>query len=158
MSETRKPMLTGGCQCGHVRYALYARPDAVNICHCRMCQKAVGGPFAAFASVAAADFAWTRGSPGAFQSSSIAARDHCRDCGTPLTFRYLDQPRISVTTGSLDHPEAAVPDEQFGIENRLAWLDRLDTMPATRTEDDDPTGRLVGMVNHQHPDGETPQG
>ena len=39
MSEQRKPVLTGGCQCGAVRYALYAAPDRAGICHCRMCQK-----------------------------------------------------------------------------------------------------------------------
>ena len=34
--------LTGGCQCGAIRYALEDSPEAVAICHCRMCQKAVG--------------------------------------------------------------------------------------------------------------------
>ena len=37
MVETsRQPTLTGGCQCGGVRYALYAEPEA-DLCHCRMC-------------------------------------------------------------------------------------------------------------------------
>ena len=43
MTETQA--LTGGCQCGRVRYALSVVPDDVSVCHCRMCQKAVGGPF-----------------------------------------------------------------------------------------------------------------
>jgi hypothetical protein len=38
MNETRKPVLTGGCQCGAVRYALYATPYNAHVCHCRMCQ------------------------------------------------------------------------------------------------------------------------
>src|SRR5262245_14243337 len=80
---------TGGCQCGAVRYALSAEPDST-VCHCRMCQKAVGGPFAALAKVRNEAFAWTRGQPGAFRSSSAAERHFCRDCGTPLTFRFLD--------------------------------------------------------------------
>jgi hypothetical protein len=37
MSGQRNPVLTGGCQCGAVCYALYAKPDRVGICHCRMC-------------------------------------------------------------------------------------------------------------------------
>ena len=39
---------TGGCQCGAVRYALLALPLEVSVCHCRMCQKASGGPIMAF--------------------------------------------------------------------------------------------------------------
>jgi hypothetical protein len=92
MIESRAVVHSGGCQCGAVRYALFAHPERTHICHCRMCQKAVGGPFAAFAPVRLADFAWTRGTPAAFLSSSMAARDYCKDCGTPLTFRYLYYP------------------------------------------------------------------
>ncbi len=41
-----RPVLTGGCQCGAVRFALSAPPAKISICHCRMCQKASGAPFA----------------------------------------------------------------------------------------------------------------
>ena len=34
MSDQRKPVLTGGCQCGAIRYALYGEPDRAGICHC----------------------------------------------------------------------------------------------------------------------------
>lgn len=54
--ETRSIVATGGCQCGAVRYALYAAPEG-SVCHCRMCQKAVGGPFAALAKFAKSDLA-----------------------------------------------------------------------------------------------------
>ena len=70
-----KPVLTGGCQCGAVRFAVSAAPNRVSICHCRMCQKASGAPFASFADINKEDFAWTRGKPAAFKSSSIAERD-----------------------------------------------------------------------------------
>jgi hypothetical protein len=33
----QKPVMTGGCQCGAVRYALYSVPSEPSICHCRMC-------------------------------------------------------------------------------------------------------------------------
>jgi len=32
-----KPAMTGGCQCGAVRYALMSEATHASICHCRMC-------------------------------------------------------------------------------------------------------------------------
>ena len=87
MPDPTKRVMTGGCQCGSVRYALTAAPERVHLCHCRACQKAVGGPFAALAPVRRQDFAWTRGTPASFASSSIAHRDFCAGCGTPVIVR-----------------------------------------------------------------------
>jgi hypothetical protein len=44
MSDSPNRVLTGGCQCGALRYALTAPPERVHFCHCRNCQKAVGVP------------------------------------------------------------------------------------------------------------------
>ena len=104
MTSATKPVLTGGCQCGAIRFALSAAPVKVSICHCRMCQKASGAPFASFAEIEHGDFAWTRGKPAAFRSSSLAERDFCADCGTPLSFRRIDGPRIEIMTGAFDRP------------------------------------------------------
>ena len=46
MVEQRQVLHSGGCQCGAVRYALYAEPYDTHICHCRMCQKAFGAYYA----------------------------------------------------------------------------------------------------------------
>ena len=147
--------MTGGCQCGAVRYALFAAPEST-VCHCRMCQKAVGGPFAALSKVQMAHFAWTRGEPGSFQSSSAAERHFCAACGTPLTFHFLDGNEIEVTTGSLDHPEAMPPVKNFGVESRLPWIGLLPPgqLPETPTAESGSATRAV--VSRQHPDHATP--
>src|SRR5688572_7480127 len=77
MSETRKPLHVGGCQCGAVRYALYAEPTNPHVCHCRMCQKALGSYFAPFAGVPLGDLAWIKGAPGVFRSSEVVERGFC---------------------------------------------------------------------------------
>ena len=148
--------LTGGCQCGAIRYALAVVPARMTLCHCRMCQKAVGQPFAAYASVSMADFAWTRGDPPAFQSSSIAERHFCPSCGTPLTIRDFARPVIDVAVGTLDDPARVTPVAHVGVEGRLPWMASavLDALPQHANRPDDP--KLRGMVNYQHPDHDTP--
>jgi hypothetical protein len=126
---------TGGCQCGAVRYQLLGPPDHASICHCRMCRRASGQPFMAFARVKHENLRWTQGRPSIFQSSNVAERGFCSACGTPLTYRHVGSGNISVTIGSLDDPEPARPVLQFGIEGRLSWFGELDGLPAQRTED-----------------------
>ena len=121
--------LTGGCQCGAVRYRLDGDPAGANICHCRMCQKASGGPFMAFGGVRLDQLVWTRGKPAVFVSSAIAERGFCAECGTPLTYRVLDHDRIAVTIGSLDAPSAVAPGIQYGVEFE-AGLARFDIRPS----------------------------
>ena len=150
-SPNRQASHHGGCQCGAVRYAIFAPPYAVNICHCRMCQKAGGSPYMVLISNLPANFAWTRGTPGSFASSSIAQRDFCRDCGTPLTYRGPSG-RISVSYGSLDDPTRVQPAKQYGMEGRAGWIDHLAALPGVRTEDDQTPEERAQIVNHQHPD------
>ena len=80
MSDVR-PALTGGCQCGAVRFSA-RRLGRASICHCRMCQKAFGSFFGPL--VTAFGVSWTRGEPGWFQSSNKVRRGFCAQRGTPL--------------------------------------------------------------------------
>jgi hypothetical protein len=152
MSDADKPVLTGGCQYGAVRYALMAQPERAHLCHCRDCQKAVGGPFAALAPVRRRDFAWTRGTAANFASSSIAHCDFCVQCGTPLSFRYDDSEWISVTIASIDRPQAVWPAEHMGVQSRLGWLDTLDGLPIEATDAVMSAAHRRKYVNYQHPD------
>ena len=114
--------LTGGCQCGAVRYRLIAEPTGVNVCHCRMCQKASGGPFMAFGGVRLSEFVVTSGAIATFSSSDIAERGFCEKCGTPLTYRGVGSDRISVTLGSLDDPARSSPGHSLASNQGSAGL------------------------------------
>ena len=152
MASDAKPVLTGGCQCGAIRFALSAPPKRVSICHCRMCQKASGAPFASLAEVPLEHFSWTRGKPAAFASSSIAERDFCAACGTPLSFRRLEGPRIEIMTGAFDRPDMLVPTKQYGTESRLGWVGTIVNLPSQTTLQNYGPEKLSGIVSHQHPD------
>lgn len=144
------PTITGGCQCGAVRYAIDAPLEKIHLCHCRMCQRATGNAFAALAGTPKTALRWTRGAPRLYASSSLAVRGFCADCGTPLSFAYHEAARLYVTLGSLDDPAAAVPAVHYGIESQLPWLRLADGLPREPTANDP---RLKTMTVHQAPTG-----
>lgn len=147
----RKAIATGGCQCGAIRYEFYAPLEGMHVCHCRMCQRATGGLFAALAGGKPENFAWTRGNPRFFASSNLARRAYCADCGTPLSFKYeTPTARMYVTIGSLDDPEQARIEKQFGIESRLSWVKFCEEVPQERTAES-PEGQafLANMQDNQ---------
>ena len=146
--------ITGGCQCGAIRYALAAIGDDVNVCHCRMCQKAGGGPYMVFVNLPAAAVTWTRGAPAWFASSDIAARGFCAACGTPLTYRRVPE-QISLTTGSLDDPAAAVPGSRLASESVLAWCEDITALPTGATADWMASIGQAPIRSAQHPDHDT---
>jgi len=141
---------TGGCQCGAVRYELLAPPEHASVCHCRMCRRASGQPFMAFARVTNENLRWTRGRPSIFRSSNIVERGFCSGCGTPLTYRRLESGTVSVTIGSLDDPEPARPVVQFGVEGKLSWTRGLDQLPVKRTEDWMRENRIAHIYSRQY--------
>jgi len=149
--------ITGGCQCGAVRYALHQHPHDPHICHCRMCQKAFGSFFAPLTGVLQENFELTRGQLAIFRSSDPTERGFCRDCGTPLTIHDLHSPRIAVSIGSLDEPAKSEPKFQCGIEGKLSWFAKLAALPGDKTtEADNPDlASKIAASNHQHPDHDT---
>ena len=163
-AEGRQAEYTGGCQCGAVRYTLYAEPANASICHRRMCQKAFGSFFAPLAGVSIDDCACTRGNLSIFRSSDAVERGFCKDCGTPLTFRYVNGGdlhgvvnEIDVAIGSLDQPERVKPTIQYGVENKLAWVDDLPQLPSETTEGST-SGAVLATIrssSRQHPDHDT---
>jgi hypothetical protein len=127
--------MTGGCQCGRVRYSAEVADDDAYLCHCRMCQRATGGVSIAFKNVKRDDVKWSR-EPDLYASSPIAKRGFCSSCGTPLTFEYESgSTNIDLTVGSFDDPGRFRPTTQFGVESRHdGWLDTRD-LPAQRSDE-----------------------
>ena len=130
MAET----MTGGCQCGRIRYTATIADDDAYLCHCKMCKKATGGVAIAFKGMKKAEVAWER-EPDRDASSPIAARGFCSACGTPLTFEFPDSDSIDLTVGSFDEPWRFVPRHHYAAESlQEAWLDTRD-LPRYRSED-----------------------
>lgn len=149
--------LFGGCQCGTIRFVAKSLVDNPHVCHCRMCQKAVGNFFSALVGVPLSDFSWTRGTPSVFRSSEFVERGFCSDCGTPLFFKHDHNKHISMCIGAFDTPMDIPLKFQLGMESRLPQVDQLGNLKDYgTTEDTDPEGFLgIKNTNRQHPDHET---
>ena len=140
---------TGGCQCGALRYRFSAEPARRSVCHCRMCQKALGNVLAPFAGGPLGEFEWTRGAPKIFRSSEACERGFCGDCGTPLTYYDTRDPRMFVTIGSFDEPSRLAPAVSLGEQSKVAWFGTLAALPGSKTAAD------PACKSRQHPDYDT---
>lgn len=115
--------MTGGCQCGRVRYTAQVDGDDAYLCHCRMCQRATGGVSIAFVQIEQARITWNS-APDWYRSSPIARRPFCSTCGTPLGFAFLDDDKMDMTVGSFDDPSRFRPILHHGAESiHEAWID-----------------------------------
>ena len=154
MSLANIPTYSGGCQCGAVRFRVEGALGHASVCHCRMCQKAMGNFYAPLVSVREAKLAWTRGAPKRFRSSNVALRGFCGDCGTPLSFEAPDG--VALTIAAFDNPEEIAPSIAWGLEAKLPYVDDVPGLPGHTTEDDPEVKDILDtLVSHQHPDHDT---
>jgi class 3 adenylate cyclase len=138
MSSKPAKSISGGCSCGAIRYEISEPMIDAGICHCRMCQRFTGSAFTVFASFPMKSVQFTKGEPRYFNSSPLADRGFCADCGSSLTYK----PKIEawsdwiiITLGCLDHPENIVPAWHGGIESQMPWLNIHDDLPRVRSQD-----------------------
>jgi hypothetical protein len=148
--------ISGGCQCGAIRYTITGALGDASICHCRMCQKAFGSWGAALVDVPFDSLQWTRGTPGEFRSSSIVTRGFCKDCGTPLFMREDGDSNIEIAIGSLDNPNATAPmTKQSAVESRLGWFNTMHRLPEEQMKNYRTPEDMQKLKSLQHPDHDT---
>ena len=127
--------MTGGCACGRVRYTATVHDNDAYLCHCRMCQRSTGSISIAFKNMKQADVLFQH-QPDWYDSSPIAERPYCRECGTSLGFRFKEgSDKMDLTVASFDDPSRFKPKHHFGAESmHRAWLN-TEGLPEMRTED-----------------------
>ena len=125
--------MRGGCACGRVRFTAQVHDDTAYLCHCRMCQRATGSVSIAFKSMKEADVEW-QAAPDWYESSPIAKRPYCRECGTSLGFVFQESTgNMDLAVAAFDDPTRFKPTHHFGTESmHEAWLNTED-LPGKRT-------------------------
>lgn len=97
-------MITGGCQCGKVRYEYAGNIDEIAMCHCSQCRKAQG---VAFATNCPVDASLLRFSGEEhlvrYESSPGKVRVFCGTCGSPMYSQLDSLPNVKrLRVGTVD--------------------------------------------------------
>ena len=127
--------MSGGCACGRIRYTATVEADEAYHSHCRMCQRSTGSVSIAFVNAKLDAMSWER-EPDWYESSPIARRPFCSQCGTSLGFRFKEgSDKMDLTVASFDDPSPFKPKHHFGVESlHRAWIN-TEGLPEYRTDE-----------------------
>ena len=99
--------LTGGCQCGAVRYEVAGAPHEIYVCHCLECRKQSSSAFGISVMVRSADVRLLSGALHRWSRPTDSGRTlacfFCGECGSRVWHGDRErEAEISVKGGSLD--------------------------------------------------------
>lgn len=123
-----EPNYQGGCLCGAIRYRATSVPINERVCHCHLCQKAIGASFNARLLFRIGDVA-VEGDVSYVNTSPELARGFCAGCGTTLFSRRESAGVMGVTSGSLDDPSLFKPQMHIYVASKQPWLVIDDGLP-----------------------------
>jgi hypothetical protein len=120
-----KPLYTGGCLCGALRYEARGEPLYMGHCYCADCRKASGSgfiPFMAFAADVLTFSAPTRTFVCRSARGSDAVRNSCPVCAS-LVFGgpVGETDSHTIYAGSLDDPSVFHPKVAIFVKGRPDW-------------------------------------
>ncbi|KAI5808936.1 Mss4-like protein [Peziza echinospora] len=143
MSAPQHEPVTGGCQCGSLRYTVSFRKREYpksHTCQCTQCRKHTGTLIAPFLDMKTTQLEWSpesrsEGNPfREFSATPGVYRGFCQKCGTPLTWRSDEKPHlIEILLGTVDEkflsqrPELTTPVGQYWCKYFIKGV--TDTIP-----------------------------
>jgi hypothetical protein len=126
--DTDTTALTGGCDCGGLRYELTRSALFVYCCHCTWCQRETGSVFALNALIQTTALKLTHGEPQLIstpiESGCGQQIARCGDCQLALWSHYGGRNTAFsfVKVGTLDNPNLLPPDIHIYTRSKQAWL------------------------------------
>lgn len=122
--------VSGRCHCGAISYAAEGEQLHHAVCHCEDCRRHAGAPMVAWIAFKAEQVS-IAGEPVTYKSSEHGRRQFCGACGTGLFYvnDAILPGLIDIQSCTLDDPEAAPPEAQIQLAERLGWSRGLDEIP-----------------------------
>ena len=122
--NTSGEALTGGCQCGDIRYEIRGGPVDLYVCHCGECRKQSSSAFGISVRVRAADFILLSGAPRVWSRPAAVAGSldcaFCPTCGSRILHGNTDTDEIvSIKGGSLDSPPDLSTAKHIWVSRKL---------------------------------------
>jgi hypothetical protein len=114
-----------------VRYEIDGPFTAMMHCHCSMCRKQHGAPFATFVAAGLSGFRWLGGEDAiaSYASSEQGVRSHCRHCGS-VTPMLLPQAGLALApAGNLDGDLGVRPQAHMFVGSKAVWHTITDSLP-----------------------------
>ncbi len=122
-------MQTGSCECGAVSYELEGPLREVVHCHCSQCRKTSGHYWAATnvpteaLKITKADrLKW-------FQSSEVARRAFCTECGSSLFYQFDGAGTTAIGAGTLDGDTGLDSIKHIFVGEKGDYYDIADGLP-----------------------------
>jgi hypothetical protein len=118
------PTLTGGCNCGAVRFEITERLLGARYCHCTRCQRRTGAAASATASVVPGSFRIVHGE--AALRTWIPPDGHekwfCGECGSAIFTRDPKNPsKTGVRLGAFDADPGVRPEFRQFVAYAARW-------------------------------------
>lgn len=141
--------ITGGCQCGAVRYTLAGELPAAYACHCGECKKQSASAFSMSVAIETANLRWT-GAPAMFETVAFSGARKlcyfCAACGTRLWHRGSeDSGAASLKVGTLDDPAGIEPMGHLWVSKKQPGITIASDVPAFATQPDDVAAWRTGL-------------
>jgi hypothetical protein len=117
-------VLTGGCNCGAVRYELDEPFVSASYCHCTRCQRRTGAAASANGRAAPGSFRVVAGEEhlGVWAPPDGAEKIFCRECGSAIFSRAPgDQPGYGVRLGTVDGDPGIRPQWHQYVAYAAPW-------------------------------------
>ena len=123
--------IQGSCLCGTLRYEIDGPFSMMMNCHCSMCRKHHGAPFATFAAAAAEGFRWLSGenAVGAYSSSPHGKRFFCTVCGAVAPLLMPEAGLVVVAAGTLEGDPGIRPQAHMFVGSKAPWYTIPDSLP-----------------------------